>query len=147
MLLNQKLTSVSAPATCQQPQAPVKEASIAQRHPAAPPSSGLGDHLGGSSGAQARLLSDGSRRYYKYNSKLPHTEHGARKLCWGRGPLWTGLVTSQGDTGATSTIPSLEGEILLSVTLYTAVCTGLLQLCTGNWCPGLLIVSCLLPNL
>lgn len=70
---------------------------------------------------QARLLSDGPRRHYKYNSKLPRTEHGARELCWGRGPLWTGLVTSQGDTDATSTMPSLEEEILLSVTLYSSL--------------------------
>lgn len=51
-----------------------------------------------------RIISDGPKGHYKCYSKLTRTEHGARKLCWGRGPLWTGLVTSQGDTRATSTI-------------------------------------------
>ena len=65
------------------------------------------------------------------------------QLCWGRGAAWKGLVTSQGDTHAASPIPSLAGEILLSVTRYK----GLHKAVTaGNWCPGLLIAFCLLPN-
>lgn len=77
------------------------------------------------------------------NSKLPPTEHGARKLWWGRGHCGQGWWLPR-VTRATLTIPSLEGEILLSVTLYRGLHKAVRA---GNWCPGLLIALCLLPNL
>lgn len=96
MLLKQKLTSLSAAATHQEPEAPVKEASTAPRHLAAPPSSGL-DYLGGTGGAEAQLLHDGPRRHYK-QFKVTSYRAWCQEALLGQGPLWAGLVASQSDT-------------------------------------------------
>lgn len=52
-------------------------------------------------------------------------------------------MTSHGDTNADLLILSLEGEILLWVTRYRGLHKAVRA---GNWCPGLLIAFCLLPN-
>lgn len=67
------------------------------------------------------------------------------QLCQGRGTAWKWLATSQGGTHTHihTSIPSLEGEILLLVTHYRGLH---MAVTAGNWCPGPLIAFCLLPN-
>lgn len=70
LLLNQKLTFPSASAAHQQPQAAVKAASTAPRHPAAPPSPGLRDHLGGKGTHRQRILRASKRHRNMIHSYL-----------------------------------------------------------------------------
>lgn len=187
---------------------------MAPRHPAAPPSPGLGDYLGGKGRHRQRILRDVPKNHTnmiqsylvqgtvlgsgtgqtqpRTNQNVPDArgEHslllalrdtsffwGARDgggghsvpnpaLGWGSpthhwGVAWDsrppcccssagaggaarkGPVTSQGGTHSALPIPSLEGEILLWVTRYRGLHKAVIA---GNWCPGLLIAFCLLPN-
>lgn len=169
---------------------------MAPRHPAAPPSPGLGDYPGGKGRHRQRILRDVPKKHtnmiqsYLVQGTAPDArgEHslllaprdtsffwGARDGgailcpilpwdgahrpiiggCMGQRPprccssagaggaARKGPVTSQGDTRSALPIPSLEGEILLWVTRYRGLHKAVIA---GNWCPGLLIAFCLLPN-